>query len=539
MHVHGLERDLPGQVGGQHDHPGDPEEDDVEAGDQHVGRVEGLEEVGLLRPAEGGEGPQAGAEPGVQHVFVLAQGDVTQVVLGAHFRFVAADVDVAGLVVPGRNAVAPPQLTADAPVLDVAHPAEVHVLVLLGHELDLAALDHGDGLLGQRLGGDVPLVGQPRLDDGAGAVALRHFQGVVFDLLQQAGGLEGGDDLLARDETVEAGVFGRQAAVDLAVDAAVDVEHLGLGEHLGVLVEDVDQRQVVALADFIVVEVVGRGDLHAAGAELGVAVVVGDDRDTPAHQRQFDVAADQRLVALVFRVHGHGGVAEHGFRASGGDDQVVQALGGLLAVGQRITQVPQVALLVVVFHFEVGDGGVELGVPVDQTLTAVDQTVLVQAHEGFFNRLGQTFVHGEALARPVHRAAQATDLPGDGAAGLFLPLPDLLQELLAAQVVAADALGGQLALDHHLRGDARVVGARLPQGVAALHAAEAHQAVHDRVVEAVAHVQAAGDVRRRDHDGVGLAGTLRGEVVVRLPVLVQGGFDGVGLVGLVHARRDP
>src|SRR5690606_11138206 len=76
-------------------------------------------------------------------------------------------------------------------------------------------------------------------------------------------------------------------------------------------------------------------------------------------------------------------------------------------------------------------------------------------------------------------------------------------------------------------------------GVEALHAAETHQAVHDRVVEAVAHVQAAGDVRRRDHDGVGLAGTLRGEVVVRLPVLVQGGFDGVGLVGLVHESAGP
>jgi hypothetical protein len=32
---------------------------------------------------------------------------------------------------------------------------------------------------------------------------------------------------------------------------------------------------------------------------------------------------------------------------------------------------------------------------------------------------------------------------------------------------------------------------------------------------------------------------LRGEVVIRLPVLVQGGFNGVRLVGLVHARRDP
>src|SRR5690606_41430546 len=41
----------------------------------------------------------------------------------------------------------------------------------------------------------------------------------------------------------------------------------------------------------------------------------------------------------------------------------------------------------------------------------------------------QAVVHGEALARPVHRTAQAPDLPGNGAAGLFLPLPDLFQEL--------------------------------------------------------------------------------------------------------------
>ena len=33
MHIDGLERHLAGQVGRQHDHPGDPEEDDVKAGD--------------------------------------------------------------------------------------------------------------------------------------------------------------------------------------------------------------------------------------------------------------------------------------------------------------------------------------------------------------------------------------------------------------------------------------------------------------------------------------------------------------------------
>jgi hypothetical protein len=53
-----------------------------------------------------------------------------------------------------------------------------------------------------------------------------------------------------------------------------------------------------------------------------------------------------------------------------------------------------------------------------------------------------------------------------------------------------------------------VVGARLPQRVVAAHAVVARQRVHDGLVEAVAHVQRAGDVRRRQQDAeiVGLFG---------------------------------
>ena len=60
------------------------------------------------------------------------------------------------------------------------------------------------------------------------------------------------------------------------------------------------------------------------------------------------------------------------------------------------------------------------------------------------------------------------------AAGLFLPLPDPLDELLAAHRAAVGCwLSMQLALDHHLGGDAGVVGAGLPQHVRAAHALEA------------------------------------------------------------------
>jgi hypothetical protein len=69
--------------------------------------------------------------------------------------------------------------------------------------------------------------------------------------------------------------------------------------------------------------------------------------------------------------------------------------------------------------------------------------------------------------------------------------------------VAGNALGVELAFDDDLRGDAGVVGARLPQRVPAAHAVVAGERVHDRLVEAVAHVQRAGDVGRRQQDAEG------------------------------------
>ena len=72
---------------------------------------------------------------------------------------------------------------------------------------------------------------------------------------------------------------------------------------------------------------------------------------------------------------------------------------------------------------------------------------------------------------------------------------------VAAELVAVGLLPlHQLALDHHLRGDAGVVGARLPQHVLAAHALEAAQHVLQRVVERVPHVQRARHVGRRDDD---------------------------------------
>ena len=132
---HPLERDLADEVQAHHHHPGDPEEDDVEAGDQGVGRIEPRQVVGLLRPAQGRERPQrrrrtrcrARPRPGA----AARRGRSARGPGGRGLGLGLGDEDRAVRAVPGRDAVAPPELARDAPGLDVAHPLEVGLLPVL------------------------------------------------------------------------------------------------------------------------------------------------------------------------------------------------------------------------------------------------------------------------------------------------------------------------------------------------------------------------------------------------------------------------
>ena len=107
--------------------------------------------------------------------------------MGAGGGVSAGDGDLAARVaVPGGDAMAPPQLTADAPVVYVLHPVEKGLLVLLGSEADgfLAVgpgLHGGDGFVRQRLNLDEPLRGKARLDHSFAAVAVADVVGVVLD----------------------------------------------------------------------------------------------------------------------------------------------------------------------------------------------------------------------------------------------------------------------------------------------------------------------------------------------------------------------
>ena len=202
--VHVAERHVAGEVGRRHDHARDPEEDDVEAGDQHAttagtcassGVSSGQPSVEWHHSAElnqvsstsSSRVNDCGSRPSFARACSRAR------------RFVARDVDVARVVVPRRDLVAPPELARDAPVLDVVDPVQVGRQPFAGHErarvsplpgapagkpASPTAARHRSWIERPGKNGCVagaglrhrhePLVGEHRLDDLAGAPAARH-----------------------------------------------------------------------------------------------------------------------------------------------------------------------------------------------------------------------------------------------------------------------------------------------------------------------------------------------------------------------------
>ena len=306
------------------------------------------------------------------------------------------------------------------------------------------------------------------------------------------------DHLAARLEAIHAGVL---SAV-LFADGGVVVHHL-------------DDRQVVALADLEVIRIVRRGDLHTAGAEIALDVFVGNDRDLAADERQDQRFSDKVGVAVVLRVNGDGGIAEHRFGAGGrhGDEAAFLSL-------HRVADVPEIAVLLGIFDLGVREGGAAMGAPVDDAEAAVDEPFIIEVDEHLAHGFGTALVHREALVIPIAGRAEFLQLVDDARAVLLFPVPDALKEFLAAEVVSRQPLvDAKLLFDLDLRGDAGVVGAGDPEGGVALHPLVADEDVLKRFVERVPHVKLPGHVRGRndDREGLFLLVGIRLEVSFLLP----------------------
>ena len=218
-------------------------------------------------------------------------------------------------------------------------------------------------------------------------------------------------------------------------------------------------------------------------------------------------------------MHRDRGIAQQGLGAGGRHDETA------VAVGKRVAQMPEGAAFRARGHLQIRQSRLQHRIPIHQALAAINQAFFVQPHEHFGDHLGQTGIHGEAVARPIDGCAQAAHLLRDGAARFLLPFPHPPHEGLSPQVGTALPHRIQLALDHQLRGDARMVRARLPQRVETAHPVMADQRVHDGVLERVSHVQCARDIGWRDGNRKSRADSRRRKVAGFFPMRVEARLD--------------
>lgn len=185
-------------------------------------------------------------------------------------------------------------------------------------------------------------------------------------------------------------------------------------------------------------------------------------------------------------------------------------------------------------HFVIRKGGMAARAPVDDIFALVDQPFLIELHEHLAHGTGQIVVHGETLARPVHRGAERLNLIDDAVPVFLFPCPYPFDEGFASHIVAAFALFCQRAFHHVLGGDSGVIRTGNPQHFLALLAGMATEDILERMVQRMSDMQRAGYVRRGNDDGIGFSlGVHVGrEGVVLFPVSAPVFFHVMGFVRL-------
>ena len=294
--------------------------------------------------------------------------------------------------------MSPPQLTTDAPVLDIFQPVVVGAVPIVRNQTNRATIHGIQSRFNNRsfaFFGQVhkPLTGEHGLNHCACALGFWLHEFVWCGFHQQTCGIQIGNDLFARNEPIHALI----RCGCMGIDGGIEVQN---GQHF----------EVMAFAHRVVVEVMRRGDFERACAELRVGVVIGDDGNCTVAQRQFDHFTDEVLIAYIIRMHTNRHITEQGFRARGGNRDTRPLLAvavfigdGLRTIDKWVVDVPHTAIDLNGFHLKVRDRRAEHRVPVNQTRATINQPILVQAHKCFHHRFGHFLIHGEVLTRPVNR----------------------------------------------------------------------------------------------------------------------------------------
>ena len=500
-----------GLLQGREYHTDHPEENNIISCDQNIRREEIIHLRGLFRPAQRRERPQGRGKPGIQRILILSK--VRTTALRAFFRRSALLDDhlSALLTVICRDAVPPPELSGDTPILDIFQPMGIDLVKTLRHKVQFIGFYHLQSSVRHLFHAHKPL----RLHHGfhrSVAAVMGAYRMSMRNYLYQK-------SLLLQ---IFHHGFSCRIAVHTGILAAQFI-------HGGVVIQDIDFFQIMPSSHLKVVRVVGGSNLHTACTELFIYIFIRYHRDLTVRQRKFQHFSNDILVALIGRIHGHGGITQQSLRAGSSDLHIASVFSD-----NWVIDMPEKAILILVLNLCVRQRGLAYRTPVDDTAALIDPSFFVQAHKHFFHGFGTALVHGKPLSVPIRGSSQLVQLIDDAAAVLLFPFPGILQELFPTDLMLIDSLLFQHISHLDLRRNSRVVGSRLPQRLIALHALITDQDILHGIVQRVSHVKLPGYIGRRHHNGKRFLVRINFSVEILLlqPFLIDAILHSFWIIGL-------
>ena len=161
---------------------------------------------------------------------------------------------------------------------------------------------------------------------------------------------------------------------------------------LGIFRENSDDLKVMSEAYFEVVGIVTGSDLNRTGTELDINIVVCNNGDLTSYERQNEHLADNILITLILGVNSNRGIAQECLRSCCCE---IDVSGSVL---ERISDMPEMTGLFLIFNLCIGDRCKAVRAPVDDALASVDEALVVVLYEYFLNCIRASLIHRETLS---------------------------------------------------------------------------------------------------------------------------------------------
>ena len=185
-------------------------------------------------------------------------------------------------------------------------------------------------------------------------------------------------------------------------------------------------------ANLEIIRVMSRGNLNNAGTKLHIDIFILNDRNRLVHDRKPYHSALQISISFILRINCDRRIPEHCLWSCCCKFQKFRLARLPVLIHERIFDMPEMARLLLVFHFRIGNGRITYRTPVNDSAALINPSFFVHLTEHFRDRLIAALVHRKTFSVPVAGRTQLFQLADNSAAVFLFPFPCPFQEAISA-----------------------------------------------------------------------------------------------------------